>query len=495
MRRFNLVQRFTGALLCLCVLLMAAALTSCGKDKTPTEKGDKSDKNPGSYSYRKYSISEGGERTLTETFELDTDEEGRVIRDQTVRIDSEGGERKETYRYEYDSHGRRVKMEIKIEVPEETLFSYNTSGFITIEYDGDSERETLRTYHDDDGNVTAAEKSVYNEDGKLVSYRYLNPNGEVMSFEEHEYDAFGNAIRVVQMEGSEEPVVLVEYDPAERKITRYDSLVHYMYETPAGDPMLRVKDSEEYLDRAGRVIRRVKYEWTNDPYEEPYAYEVLEFEYDADSPICTKSTAYSADGAKKWSMEYDSYGRCKRALLSDGDLIDVLELVFDWEATDPRLPGQTILCAQEYRLDPGYGGLYKPLSNEIRYLVKQTGKSVSSPLNDMFDVYYQCYTCMKDDMGVIRLPSVYVDSRGILEVTEYSDVRSPGLEYESIWKETFFDEQGNRVKEIRYYSDKRESEFDSHGNLVKEVVTNEDGTVKEQSEWEYTYYDEEPEDK
>jgi len=167
MRRFTLVQRFTGALLCLCVLLMAAALTSCGKDKTPTEKGDKSDKNPGSYSYRKYSISEGGERTLTETFEVDTDEEGRVIRDQTVRIDSEGGERKETYRYEYDSHGRRVKMEIKIEVPEETLFSYNTSGFITIEYDGDSERETLRTYHDDDGNVTATEKSVYNEDGTV----------------------------------------------------------------------------------------------------------------------------------------------------------------------------------------------------------------------------------------------------------------------------------------------------------------------------------------
>ena len=94
-------------------------------------------------------------------------------------------------------------------------------------------------------------------------------------------------------------------------------------------------------------------------------------------------------------------------------------------------------------------------------------------------------------------PPLYsrIPSRGILEVTEYSDVRSPGLEYESIREETFFDEQGNRVKEIRYYSDKRESEFDSHGNLVKEVVTNEDGTVKEQSEWEYTYYDEEPEDK
>ena len=427
-----------------------------------------SGKNPGSYTMVKYEMS-NGERKKAEVYELDLNEQGRKSREYQWYASRFGKEAIEEVLYEYDEHGRVVteKWHFDGEYYGGASLSVNV-----YEYDGETERVIRRTSYDDKGNAEQVTEKRY-KDGKEVYEKTVSADGTVTSICESTYDGYGNRISFNVEESTPSQRYVTEYNPAERLATEY-----YVEDWSEG-VSTRTKWGETYYDTSGRITCK-KY-FSTDENGATVEDRTIVFSYkDGRTPV--KSTAHTSYGYV-CEREFDDEGKVLRAEeyeLTSPD--SVREVIYDWNYTDPELPGKEILRVTWRSLD-------RSLNEPDQAYREEENRYIITDRRDLKKVYatedesakMTCY----DDI-FIAVP--YISSHEILEMVEYSDVRYYSEDDIEIRIQSGFDEKGTLISKDYYNSGRTEhSEYDDHGNLVKKVIKDADGN-ETSTEYEYTYY-------
>ena len=379
------------------------------------------------YTKRSYDVL-GDERRVmrveTHDYDMAGREEHRYIwEDSTSFL---GHLTEEDYVFTYDENGRILSEKKEIRNGQGAV-----TGALTTEYtytEGE-QLSVLKKIRDTKGTVTESEKSIYDNQGRLLLREHYYGNGEMRCSEKRRYDDYGNLIeRTLSGDYDADQALIITYDEQERKSERID---YYQGSVSKDvwfyDGQGRPKTIEYYYE--GQLIGK----WL--------------FYYDGDERICRKRTEFDSEGNLLDESEYDEKGLIiSDKVWIDGVLEECYEWEFTWETEDEPLSG-FYRVTERWKSGPEFRYLAYPYEFEISEFTPIScfdirSKSLESP-----------YVSTEDVWELMKVDSVSNDGAGNVSVKSWGD---------------------------RYV-------FDEHRRLVliEDTINSETG---EQWIYEYTYY-------
>ena len=460
-RSLSKKQFFYGiAAVCGIALLIEGILLFRMLTKKPEPKADATDavvtvvpagKRAESYSRDMYKT-EDGERRFVENRKVIADEYGRVTYTY-VRIP--GGSPAIPYEteteeyYEYDKKGRlaRLTTVAKTYEGEQPSVTETVENYEYRQKEGTLSRAEAKTTTE--GETLSTTETRYDKEGVMIFRQEKNGKGTVVSETSKTYDEYYNLIGYEYYKEGQKKTVL-QIDPEERTFGdselfskgayRYDGewrLIQY------SDGMAAIRDS----------IQPTRYV----------------FEYYSDSRIPDCGKAYYLESIL-YTVEYDELGRIKYIYSERWNR----NVVFNWEAEDPQLPGKKVLCVTESTAEGSV------VTEDSYYLLTFSEPEPEDRTN------LSCYKV--SEFVLDKITSVTMD--GTWKAELYSRTVYEDDAIEQTVRSTF-DADGNRVETIedRLRGNREIWEYDDHGNLTRHAYGNiddENSLVIE--EYEYTYY-------